>query len=66
MPVPSIPSQAPAHTTAGLVNAASGLVDSAASFVPENVPRPAAKTGVAVAGVLVTFWLLQKAGGAAD
>lgn len=50
----------PNDTVKGLVEAASGLVDSAASFVPENVPRPAAKTGVAVAGVLLTFWLLQK------
>lgn len=47
-------------TIKGIVSAATGLVDGAANLVPESVPRPAAKTGVAVAGVLITFWLLQK------
>lgn len=36
------------------------LVESAANLVPESVPRGVAKGGVAVAGVLVAFWVLQK------
>jgi hypothetical protein len=36
------------------------LVESAASLVPDSVPRGVAKGGVAVAGVLVAFWVLQK------
>jgi len=35
-------------------------VESAASLVPESVPRGVAKGGVAVAGALVVFWILQK------
>lgn len=35
-------------------------MDSAAEFVPESVPRSLAKGGVAVAGALVAFWILQK------
>eukprot|EP00775_Hariotina_reticulata_P002018 gene2018-biopygen3522 len=38
-----------------------GLVESAANLVPESVPRPIAKGGVAVAGALLAFWALQKA-----
>lgn len=37
-----------------------GLVDSAANLVPESVPRPVAKTGVAVVGGLIAFTILQK------
>lgn len=37
-----------------------GLVESAASLVPESVPRPVAKGGVAVVGGLLAFTLLQK------
>lgn len=36
------------------------LVDSASDLVPSSVPRPVAKGGVAVAGVLIVFWLMQK------
>eukprot|EP00878_Enallax_costatus_P043448 GHUV01051431.1.p1 GENE.GHUV01051431.1~~GHUV01051431.1.p1 ORF type:complete len:161 (-),score=23.61 GHUV01051431.1:73-555(-) len=42
------------------ISVGQGFVDSAAEFVPESVPRPVAKGGVAVAGVLVAFWILQK------
>ncbi|GBF96177.1 hypothetical protein Rsub_08925 [Raphidocelis subcapitata] len=37
-----------------------GFVDSASALVPESVPRPLAKGGVAALGVLLAFWLLQK------
>lgn len=37
-----------------------GIVDAAADLVPESVPRPVAKAGVALAGAGVAFWLLQK------
>jgi len=37
-----------------------GLVEAAADFVPASVPRPAAKAGVALVGVALAFWLLQK------
>eukprot|EP00879_Flechtneria_rotunda_P001202 GHRR01001349.1.p1 GENE.GHRR01001349.1~~GHRR01001349.1.p1 ORF type:complete len:154 (+),score=41.52 GHRR01001349.1:415-876(+) len=37
-----------------------GFVESAANLVPESVPRPVAKGGVAVAGVILAFWVLQK------
>lgn len=36
------------------------LVESAANLVPDSVPRGVAKAGVAGAGVLVAFWVLQK------
>ncbi len=52
----------PLTRAAGAIRTASGLVDKAADFVPETVPRPAAKAGVAIAGVMVVFWLLQKVG----
>jgi hypothetical protein len=42
------------------ISVGKGLVDSASELVPESVPRPVAKGGVAVAGGLVAFWLLQK------
>ncbi|GLC41585.1 hypothetical protein PLESTB_000699400 [Pleodorina starrii] len=42
------------------IKAASGLVDKATELVPESVPRPAAKTGVTIAGIMFIFWLLQK------
>ncbi|GFR50406.1 hypothetical protein Agub_g12623 [Astrephomene gubernaculifera] len=45
---------------AGAIKAASGLVDKATELVPESVPRPAAKAGVTIAGVMFVFWLLQK------
>ncbi len=37
-----------------------GLVESAANLVPADVPRPVAKGGVALAGGIIAFWLLQK------
>lgn len=37
-----------------------GFVESASNLVPESVPRPLAKGGVAVATGLVAFWILQK------
>jgi hypothetical protein len=37
-------------------------VDSASDLVPASVPRPVAKGGVAVVGVMLAFWLLQKVG----
>jgi hypothetical protein len=39
---------------------ARNVVDAAADLVPESVPRPVAKGGVAVAGGMIAFWLLQK------
>ena len=45
---------------AGVISAGQGFVESASNMVPENVPRPVAKTGVAVATGLVAFWVLQK------
>ncbi|GIL82788.1 hypothetical protein Vretimale_8349 [Volvox reticuliferus] len=44
----------------GAIKAASGLVDKATDLVPESVPRPAARAGVAIAGVMFVFWMLQK------
>lgn len=38
------------------------MVNSAANLVPDSVPRGVAKGGVAVAGALVAFWVLQKVG----
>uniref|UniRef100_A0A383W2U3 Uncharacterized protein n=1 Tax=Tetradesmus obliquus TaxID=3088 RepID=A0A383W2U3_TETOB len=43
-----------------VISAGQGFVESASNMVPENVPRPVAKTGVAVATGLVAFWVLQK------
>ena len=37
-----------------------GFVNSASDLVPASVPRPVAKGGVAVAGVMIAFWLMQK------
>lgn len=45
---------------AAVISAGQGFVESASNMVPENVPRPVAKTGVAVATGLVAFWVLQK------
>ncbi|EFJ48606.1 hypothetical protein VOLCADRAFT_104657 [Volvox carteri f. nagariensis] len=44
----------------GAIKAANGLVDKATDLVPETVPRPAARAGVAIASVMFIFWLLQK------
>jgi hypothetical protein len=46
---------------AGAIKTANGLVDKATDLVPESVPRGTAKAGVAIAGVMFVFWLLQKA-----
>jgi hypothetical protein len=54
---------APLLCLAAAIDVAKGIVDSAASMVPESVPRPVAKGGVAVAGGLIAFWLLQKVRG---
>jgi hypothetical protein len=45
---------------ADAIQAGVGLVESAANLVPDSVPRPIAKGGVAVGGVLLAFWALQK------
>jgi len=42
------------------IDVGKGLVESAANLVPESVPRPMAKGGVALAGGIIAFWLLQK------
>eukprot|EP00198_Chlamydomonas_reinhardtii_P002616 XP_001691952.1 SNF2 superfamily protein [Chlamydomonas reinhardtii] len=44
----------------GVFKTASGLVDKAADLVPDSVPRSTAKAGVTVAGVMFTFWVLNK------
>ena len=44
----------------GVLSVGKGFVDSAADLVPDSVPRPVARGGVAVAGAVVAFWLLQK------
>lgn len=44
----------------GAVDTGSKLVDQVTEFVPDSVPRPVARTGVAVGGGLIAFWLLQK------
>lgn len=49
-------------TLADLVKIGSSVVESAAELVPSSVPRPLAKVGVAVFGVSIVFWLLQKVG----
>jgi hypothetical protein len=46
--------------TPAVISAGQGFVESASNLVPENVPRPVAKGGVAVATGLVAFWVLQK------
>jgi hypothetical protein len=46
--------------TTAVISAGQGFVESASNLVPENVPRPVAKGGVAVATGLVAFWVLQK------
>ncbi|PNH08545.1 hypothetical protein TSOC_004892 [Tetrabaena socialis] len=43
----------------GVVKSVSGMVDKATDMVPESVPRPAAKAGVALAGVMVVFWVVS-------
>ena len=45
---------------AAAIDVGKGLVESAANLVPESVPRPMAKGGVALAGGIIAFWLLQK------
>ena len=45
---------------AGLVSAGGKLLESASNLVPQSVPRPVAKGGVAVVGVFLIFGLLQK------
>jgi hypothetical protein len=47
---------------ADVISAGQGFVESASNLVPESVPRPVAKGGVAVATGLVAFWILQKVG----
>ncbi|KXZ54872.1 hypothetical protein GPECTOR_4g944 [Gonium pectorale] len=37
---------------AGAIKTASGLVDKATDLVPDSVPRPAAKAGVTIAGIM--------------
>lgn len=44
----------------GVIEMGKGLVESAADLVPQSVPRPVAKGGVALGGALVAFWILQK------
>ncbi|GAX73982.1 hypothetical protein CEUSTIGMA_g1432.t1 [Chlamydomonas eustigma] len=44
----------------GFVSAGSKLVDSASSLVPESVPRPVAKAGITVLGILLVLGLIQK------
>lgn len=45
---------------AGFVGTATGLVESVSNMVPETVPRPAAKAGVAIVGGLLLFTLLKQ------
>jgi hypothetical protein len=52
--------RAPLRRPAAAVKVASGLVDTATEWVPESVPRPVAKGGVAVVGGLIVFSLVQK------
>jgi len=64
-PVPTNPTHygippATTHTLPDALSIGRGLVDSASDLVPASVPRPVAKGGVAVFGVMVVFWLLQK------
>eukprot|EP00879_Flechtneria_rotunda_P015376 GHRR01016075.1.p1 GENE.GHRR01016075.1~~GHRR01016075.1.p1 ORF type:complete len:163 (+),score=48.14 GHRR01016075.1:268-756(+) len=49
-----------AAAVADAIQTGKGFVESAANLVPESVPRPVAKGGVAVAGVILAFWVLQK------
>jgi hypothetical protein len=42
---------------------AAGFVDTAAGWVPDSVPRPVAKAGVAVVGGLIVLSIVQKVGG---
>jgi hypothetical protein len=44
----------------GFVSTGSKLVDKASSLVPESVPRPVAKAGIAVFGALFVWGLIQK------
>lgn len=50
----------PSCSHVGVFKTASGLVDKAADLVPDSVPRSTAKAGVTVAGVMFTFWVLNK------
>eukprot|EP00197_Chlamydomonas_leiostraca_P013786 CAMPEP_0202866150 /NCGR_PEP_ID=MMETSP1391-20130828/7229_1 /ASSEMBLY_ACC=CAM_ASM_000867 /TAXON_ID=1034604 /ORGANISM="Chlamydomonas leiostraca, Strain SAG 11-49" /LENGTH=161 /DNA_ID=CAMNT_0049546073 /DNA_START=150 /DNA_END=635 /DNA_ORIENTATION=- len=43
-----------------IVDTVVGVVDSVASLVPESVPRPVARGGVALAGTLLVFGLLKQ------
>ena len=47
---------------AGIVSTGSKLVESASDLVPQSVPRPLAKGGVAIVGGLIIFGLVQKVG----
>lgn len=47
---------------AAAAKVAAGFVDTAAGWVPDSVPRSAAKVGVAVVGALIVFSIVQKVG----
>jgi hypothetical protein len=55
-----MPRPVPRRAPPDVVRVGRGLVDSASELVPESVPRPVAKGGVALVGVMLAFWLLQK------
>lgn len=48
------------ETLDNALGVARSVVETASDLVPESVPRPVAKGGVAVAGGIIAFWLLQK------